>query len=129
MNQIYAVKSYLLVFLLTFSCLGISQTETNVVFSDKTERTPITYELGVYTDSSNLFSLKDVLRKEFNKNEQAIPNLGTTQSTIWFKTKITNQTDADNLLLEIESPELDEVTFYKVSNDKIIDSFFSKIFV
>lgn len=69
--------------------------------------------LSFYIDSTNKKSLVDVLNvDEFKKSYTKVPNFGTNPSTFWVKFSITNQTLSNKILLALEFPELNEVTFY-----------------
>jgi two-component sensor histidine kinase len=69
--------------------------------------------LSFYIDSTNKKSLADVLNEGgFKKSTTKVPNFGTSSSTFWVKFSIANRTLSDKILLALEFPELNEVTFY-----------------
>ncbi|OJU24504.1 MAG: hypothetical protein BGN92_14555 [Sphingobacteriales bacterium 41-5] len=60
----------------------------------------------------------DVVNATFKKHQS---NFGITQNTIWLKLLLTNQSSYDSLYIEIKNPILEEATFYRYENGRIIN--------
>lgn len=77
------------------------------------EKTPITKELHILEDRTNLLTIDDVLFADnFTANSNSIPNFGYTSSTYWVKFKLLNQSDLTERLFEIAYPPLHEIEIY-----------------
>lgn len=77
--------------------------------------------LYYYQDAGSELSVDEVLKKDsFVLNQQSVTNLGISNSAVWIKLKIRNQSSQSNLLLGIAYPILDEVELYSLSENGVV---------
>lgn len=75
--------------------------------------------LEVLEDKSATLSTAAVLRSNrFGKVENGIINMGTSESTFWFRFCIQNNTADSSILLSVEQPLLDVIEAYIVSGNE-----------
>lgn len=95
----------------------------NITLIDTRNEVPVSYNCSVFEDPKNLFSEKDILspdfQKNFNKTLLLIPNLGYSTSDIWLKIKLKN-TSTKHWFLEIDNPRINHLSFFLVKNDQLI---------
>ncbi len=74
-------------------------------------------------DKKQQFSEKDIgeiaFENQFQKSSKTIPSLGYSNSILWAKFKVKNISEAD-WLLELDNPNIDEVTLYLLDNQQLI---------
>lgn len=77
--------------------------------------------LGVLQDPSNTATVHNLLssKQKFDYNWGDVPNLGVSENNNWLHLKFINDTPDQRLLIYISNPTIDEVTFYRVFNDRI----------
>lgn len=85
-----------------------------VVFADKGKLMQIGESLELYTDKSNSLRLEQVRDLPFSASTQQVPNFQITPYTYWARFSITNATDVDRLLLEVEYPIIDDISLYEL---------------
>lgn len=69
-----------------------------------------------FIDKRDSLKAADVVNAPFGKHSS---NFGITQSTIWLRLRLTNQSLEDSLYIEVRNPLLEEITFYKYENGQI----------
>ena len=108
------MKAKLLILFFLVTPLFLRAENENVFeFSDDNKVYLVGEYLSFFIDSSSQKSFDDVLNENhFTKSTTRVPNFGTSSSTFWVKFSITNRTLSDKILLALEFPELNEVTFY-----------------
>jgi two-component system NtrC family sensor kinase len=75
--------------------------------------------LYYYKDTGSKLSADEVLRNgSFILNTQPVTNLGVTNSAVWIKIRIRNETAQSNLVFGISYPILDEVDLYEIKENK-----------
>src|SRR2546428_1705722 len=85
----------------------------SIDYTDKIQKTPIGQNLSILEDKQGQLNIdKIVSRNDFIPSHQAIPNLGISSSTWWVKFTVNNQTDQNNIILELEYPTTDQVELY-----------------
>ena len=79
--------------------------------------------LEIYTQSSDLLQFREILSRPelFEKSRIDVPNLGIDRGIHWIKFEILNESDKENLVLDLSMPNIDQVKFYRVGA-KGIDS-------
>lgn len=88
-----------------------------VVFSDKNTKLSIGDKIMILEDPENSFTLNEVISNtNFKVFPNTVPNLGTTNSAFWIKVEIKNESNIENLLLELSQPNLDLVEFFDPSD-------------
>ena len=108
----FCVCFCLFLFVFSFAVKADNSIKT-IEIHDENEVRLIGNKVAVLEDVNNSFLFKDVLNSEnFELSQTAVSNFGVTSSAYWFKFKVKNATTAQQLLLEIEFPEIDEVEFY-----------------
>jgi two-component system NtrC family sensor kinase len=75
-------------------------------------------------DTGRGLTLKDMQSRPglFHTNKSTVINFGTTLDYNWVKFKLVNDSKHNNLILNLENPIVDEVWFYCVHSNNIIDS-------
>lgn len=77
--------------------------------------TPTLFGEGIYlyVDSSASEAFEEVRQKnDFIPSGARVPNLGVTEAIIWVRIDLVNHSRFNDLVLEVENPLLDKVTFY-----------------
>lgn len=121
------LPSYL--YFLRFFCvmcmtLFASQTETQAqtyILEDTVHMSNLQHT-GLLKDEGGVFNIGSVQDQPFEISKQEILNLGVSDAVYWVKFKLINQTLRQDLMLELAYPILDEVTFYKVTGNRVTDS-------
>lgn len=113
------MKTLYHIFLTSLICLQGAPLMANerVVLSNAKEVLDVSPYLLVLEDTDNKLTIEQVQHLKFNSLDQNVPNLGITQSTIWVKLEIQNQSSANNLMLELSLPILDHIWFYSEANE------------
>jgi len=84
-----------------------------VVYTSQSRLMQIGKHLELYTDKSGKLSFEQVLQQPFTSPHQEVPNLQITPYTHWVKFTLENKSALTKLLLEIESPIIDDITLYE----------------
>jgi signal transduction histidine kinase len=110
---------YLIIFFI--SCIPtISVAGNPIVFSNKNEILNIRESnIEILEDKENILSFSNVISSpDFKLNMVNVPNFGVSKSTFWLKFEIKNNSSYDNLLLNLDYPNLDEVELYTETKNK-----------
>ena len=102
-------------FLLIIVFVGICF-KTNSCFA--TNESHIVKNISYFEDTSRKLLISDIKKQHFIE-VNSTPNFGLSNSVFWFKLKIENNTDNDNLLIEIQNSSLSSVVLCKYDNEKI----------
>lgn len=101
--------------LLIFSW-GTLAAEVDIISNNK--KADIRFSVEILTDSSGKLPFRDILLStKFVKAKQTVINLDVTPYVHWLKFQIKNETETENLLLEVSNPTLDIVEFYSTSEE------------
>lgn len=84
-----------------------------VVYTNESKLLQIGKYLELYTDKSNKLSFEQAKLQPFISLNQEVPNLQITPYTHWVKFTLENKSALTKLLLEIESPIIDDITLYE----------------
>lgn len=92
--------------------------QNNTAFKATEEPTIIGEYLYILEDEEGALTFDDIKEsKDFTKVEDAIPNLATSNSNFWLRVDISNPNGFENLVLNLEAPILDELSFYHEDGD------------
>jgi signal transduction histidine kinase len=95
----------------------------NITLTDALNEVPVSYNCSVFEVQKNLFSEKDILspdfQKNFNKTLLLIPNFGYGTSDIWLKINLKNNS-TKHWFLEIDNPRINHLSFFLVKNEQLI---------
>ena len=88
---------------------------SQIIYSNENENLNITNHVYCFEDKTNSLSIDEVVNKsKFTLVNKKIPNFGITSSSIWLKISIQNNSNINDLLLQINQPIIDEVEFYTI---------------
>lgn len=116
------IKTFLIaIILLIISGKGFSQNIINVTGNNISI---VEKNILFLRDTTNSLSIQDVIHSNaFKGNQERILNFyKTDDKTFWFHLKITNNTSSSSLLLNVDYPILNRITFYCIKNNAVIDS-------
>lgn len=90
------------------------QCQSVVTFSDLNDNLRISEKaIDILEDASNNLNIEEVRKSErFKNNQHRTPNLGVSSSAFWLRFKVKNQSTISNLILKLDYPTIDEVSFY-----------------
>lgn len=107
------VRSLLVLTSLLFYFHTCLRAQSPAVFSDTSSLKSLGYDCEVLKDPGGRMDIGQVMRSgEFRPTGTRVPNLGITQSACWIRFRIKNVTPAENLLLDLAYPTMDQVDFY-----------------
>ncbi len=82
---------------------------------------PIGREVSVFEDPTGTLSADQVFRSgTFVRSEQDVPNLGSGGSAFWLRLKLDRSSIAEDLVLEIPHPEIDELDIYYLDDGRAV---------
>jgi two-component system NtrC family sensor kinase len=84
-----------------------------VVYTSQSKLLQIGKHLEIYTDKTNKLNFAAARLESFRTLNQDVPNLQITPYTHWVKFTIENKSSLSKLLLEIESPIIDDITLFE----------------
>ena len=95
-----------------------SNSDAQAVYKDETQNMSLGTELFLFEDKSNKLEINEIEKiDKFEKSKKDVPNFGITTSTIWLKFSIKNQSKLNNLILQLNQPIIDEVSFYDFNSE------------
>ena len=84
-----------------------------VIYSDATRNLQIGKNIYLLEDKTNNLTIDEILKsKNFKRSEKDVPDLGMSTSTFWVRITIKNISTENNLIIQVNQPILDKVTFY-----------------
>jgi signal transduction histidine kinase len=106
-------------FLLSFLLFTFYAQATEIHISSESEPLLISNQMSVFLDTTENLSIEEAANKSelFSRNYTDVINAQVTSSTVWLKFQIDNKTNLNELLLEIRTSNIDEVTLYKQEDD------------
>ncbi len=95
--------------------LLVSKGYSQFVINQKlTRNVSLTSGIFYMEDPSTARTIKDVIaEKEYKPVETDVPNFGMSASSYWLKIAIDNKLPAQDYLLQVSQPGLDEIDFYQ----------------
>ncbi len=116
MNRLILIPLLFFVFGLNqflFSQSQINFTGNVKVIGDKIE---------ILVDSNSALSIDSVISsKSFKKSENQFPNLLTTDFSYWLRFDVKNNTKTSSLAIQITQPTIDNIDYYELRDDTIIN--------
>jgi two-component system, NtrC family, sensor kinase len=105
--------------LLLLTVFGFQQLEAAppFVFQKGMPLTRIGKNLEIYTDKTNKLDINTVSKASFSSPDENVPNLQITPYTHWVRFTIQNESDLQELLLEVEYPTIDDITLFERQPD------------
>ncbi len=107
---------FLLIFITNYAFLLAQNTDSVIVFDNESEILNIGRQVYLLEDKEGELTIEDIQKPQyqrlFKKSERKVPNFNTTQSKIWVKFVLSNQTD-EKLYLEISQAMAWYIDFYK----------------
>lgn len=92
---------------------------SQIIYNNENENLSITNQIYSFEDKTNLLSINQIVNNhDFILVNKKVPNFGITSSSIWLKISIQNNSNVDDLLLQINQPIIDEVEFYDFDTKK-----------
>lgn len=106
-----------LIFFLLFFCVRTVLATETILYVNSENLMNIGSNISIYEDSTNLLNANQVLSlNSFLSSSQEYPNLGVGASSFWIEIQIKNNSNNNNILLELANPMLDEIEFYSINN-------------
>lgn len=106
------MKNLKLIYTLISLLFFFNSTANTIEFNGTNEAIFIGSNLLIYEDPFDTLTINDVKNKKFFPSQSKIPNLGISKSAFWIKFSVKNNSDDENLLLELSLPFLDQIEFY-----------------
>jgi two-component system NtrC family sensor kinase len=79
-------------------------------------------KIEILVDSNSNIPLEQALRStSFKKSNKQFPNLSITSNSYWLRVNLKNLT-SDQIVLNIAQPTLDQIDFYQLKGDSIVQS-------
>jgi len=116
----------IIISILIFSLLGYST--NSVIIHNEFEHNTINKEhISFFEDCNRTYTSTDFISENSGIKFKQIPSLSTnfgfSKSAYWLKIEISNNTNTNqNYLATIAYPLINEINFYEIENNKIIDS-------
>jgi signal transduction histidine kinase len=109
------------IFLLTIFLFSLSKIQADVppsiIFSNTASLLEIGGSVQILEDRNDQMSVAQVLTSDqFKNSTQKVPNMNLSSSAFWVKLNIKNASEAQNLLLMLSQPIMDEVTLYTLDS-------------
>ncbi len=121
------MKYIFLILIITFFFLrntGFSQEA--VVIKNLKQNYLIGKHCQKFIDINSNMKLEEVIKsKQFVPSLQDVPNLGIGKHSCWLKFKIRNETQLNQLLLDIPYPILNKIDFFEIDNSENYSSKFN----
>jgi len=90
----------------------IVSAQDTIQFYDPSTIMRIGNRIGILEDKTNTFTIADLAHSnKFVRSTQDVPNLSITNSAFWSRMTIRNNSTRNNLVLQLEYPTIDSVTF------------------
>ncbi len=107
----YKIVFFLLLSVIVFPSKMLAQ--DTIIYNQTTGLLSIGDKIAYLKDEKNTFTIDDVLKsKDFINSKDAVPNMQITNSSYWIRFIVTNQSELNNLALQLEYPTIDSVLVY-----------------
>ena len=104
------------VFLLFCAFSGHSYGQDTIHYTNINERLIIGNKVSYLTDDSNYSIATAIRATNYKSTKQDVQNYPVTNSAYWVKAIITNKTTSNTLVVELEYPTIDSVTFVSIDS-------------
>jgi two-component system NtrC family sensor kinase len=110
-------KYYLLLVLLLVNSAGVFAYDGGLsyIFNNQDVLFPIDKGVGVYIDETKELTITEIVKKQFQMDTDSNLNFGITDSKVWVKFQIKNQTEEENLFLMASQPSIDRISLYTLN--------------
>ncbi|MCC6721121.1 MAG: GHKL domain-containing protein [Bacteroidia bacterium] len=110
MNSLNKISKLIIITCLLFINFSI---KAQAVYKDENYNLQLGKELFILHDKTNKLSINEISKSDkFEKSKKNVPNFGITSSTVWLKVIIKNESNFENLIIQLNQPIIDEVSFY-----------------
>jgi signal transduction histidine kinase len=111
MKRKKAIGKYLTLAVLFICCSKTAFSQ--IVYTRSSENLQVTNQIYFIEDKASQLTINEIsLRKDFKRIKGKVHNFGVTASSIWLKISILNKSDVGNLILEVNQPLIDEISFF-----------------
>ncbi len=118
MRILSKIAFFLIFCFFTISRVYAQNTSDTLVY--QTGIVNLTNYIKTFKDEQANMPFKTILNEaEFESSKGIVPNFGTTKANCWIKFSLKNES-THHLLVELNYPILDQVSFYKVVNGKLV---------
>ncbi|MFD2554462.1 sensor histidine kinase [Sphingobacterium tabacisoli] len=115
-------RKFLLIFLIIAPFLCAYSGEPFEFFKDREGRY-IGKNIFIFKDPTKQLTFEEVRSQPdlFKENKQEVPNLGVEDVNNWIRFSIKNESDIEDLIVNLSQANIDEVVFYSLRNG-VVDS-------
>lgn len=115
-------RKFLLIFLIIAPFLCAYSGEPFQFFKDR-EGQYIGKNISIFKDPTKQLTFEEVRSQPdlFKENKQEVPNLGVEDVNNWIRFSIKNESDIEDLIVNLSQANIDEVVFYSLRNG-VVDS-------
>lgn len=109
------IKKYYLILILLFFNGGISYASDgriDYIFDNDQLLFGINKGVGIYIDETKELSITDVVKKQFVIDADSNLNFGITDSKVWIRFQVKNQTEEEDLFIMASQPSIDRISLY-----------------
>lgn len=96
--------------------LSVSKIAAQAVYTEEGQLKNISSSVEILEDKNNAIDVNELSKHDFTPVKSQVANLGFSNSYYWIKIPITNQTNQEQLLLQLSLPILDYIEFYNLSD-------------
>lgn len=113
-------KSSILIIVLIFHAILVSGKSDTILFDASKGSMVIGKQLRYHNSEAGVLDPEKILKQTFVASNEAIPNLGISNASHWFKFKVKNKTNDDYIYLEFRQPLIDYIAVYEINKPKNI---------
>jgi signal transduction histidine kinase len=100
-------------FILLISLFYSNVIHAQIIYDDANKNLEIGDKITFYQDDSDTLSIEEImLSNNFVPFKSNVHNFGITSTSVWLKISIKNKLDINDIILQINQPIIDEITFY-----------------
>lgn len=114
-------SKYIFLIIFFIGSINYCFSQSKIVFENTNELLNASSQILVLEDKNESLNFDEILSSKFSPIDGDVANLGISNSTFWVKIPIKNNSNTENLLLELSLPILDNVEFhYSEENNPVI---------
>ncbi len=119
-----------LLFVLGLALLAPTAVALDTLYLDESaDRYPLGASFQILQDPSHAIDIEELVRGDadagFETSGQAVPNFGFTQSTVWFRARLSNDSGTRRWLLHTSYPLIDDLTVYLVGPEGLRSTYYA----
>ena len=99
-----------------FSCFAINTGDSLTTY-DSNHRALLIKSSYICVDDSNIYNIKDIIKKPFSSYKGGILNVGFISKNLWVKFYVKNNTSNEDLYIKIDQPVLESIELYEKISD------------